>query len=190
MAELRGICKRFDRPVLENLSCVFPEGEISFVLGPSGCGKTTLLRILAGLLEADSGELLGVEGRRISAVFQENRLWENLTAEKNILLTARPGFTRAEARRLLCELGLPEEKRRVRQLSGGMQRRVAIARALAAEYDLLLLDEPLSALDGETRERTRALIQEKCAGKTCIWVTHFPEDAETLGGNILQMKKL
>lgn len=187
--ELKNICKRFDRPVLENFSHVFPEGEISSVLGPSGCGKTTLLRIIAGLIEADSGMLLGAQGRKISAVFQENRLLENLTAEKNILLTARPGFTRADARRLLGTLGLPEEKRRVREFSGGMQRRVAIARALAAEYDLLLLDEPLSALDGETRERVRALIQAECAGRSCIWITHFAEDAQKLG-NCLMMEKI
>ncbi|MBQ8507731.1 MAG: ATP-binding cassette domain-containing protein [Clostridia bacterium] len=189
MIVLDKITKSFDRPVLKNFSHVFPEGETSCILGPSGCGKTTLLRIIAGLLAPDSGRISGMEGRRISAVFQENRLFENLTAEKNLLLTARPGFTREDARELLSSLGLPLEKKPVGDFSGGMQRRVAIARALAAEYDVLLLDEPLTALDAASRDMVRSRIAACCAGKTCLWVTHFPEDAEKLGGNVLYMKE-
>ena len=186
--QMKNICKAYEHPVLENFSHCFPEGEITCVLGPSGCGKTTLMRLIAGLTAPDSGEISGAAGRKISAVFQENRLFENLTAEKNILLTARPGFTREDARKLLAGLGLPDEKKPVRAFSGGMQRRTAIARALAAEYDLLLLDEPLTALDAETRASTRNFIRESCRGKTCIWITHFPEDAQALGGQLLEMR--
>ena len=173
--------------MLQSFSHSLPDGEITCVLGPSGCGKTTLLRLLAGLELPDSGRILGMEGKKISAVFQEDRLLENLSAEKNVLLTAHPGFASADARNLLASLGLPSSRQCVREYSGGMKRRVAIARALAADYDLLLLDEPLSALDAASREATLRCIQSHCAGKTCVWVTHFPEDARLLGCGVLRL---
>ena len=188
MIEAKNIFKSYAHPVLLDFSHTFPEGEISCILGPSGCGKTTLLRIIAGLEQADSGEILGAEGKNISALFQENRLFENLSAEKNVLLTARPGFSRQDAKRLLEDLGLPDTLKPVREFSGGMQRRTAIARALAAQYDILLLDEPLNALDERTRAHTRDFIRQNCRGKTCIWITHFPEDAKIVGAHVLEMK--
>ena len=177
-----------EKQVLQDLCCRFPEGSISCILGPSGCGKTTLLRLTAGLETADSGKITGTEGKKNSAVFQENRLFENLTVEKNLMLTARKGFTRGDAQVLLHELELETEARKpLSTLSGGMQRRVAVARALAADYDLLLLDEPLTGLDGDTRRTVLEVIRRRSAGKTCIWVTHEPADAVLLEAQVLRL---
>ncbi len=189
---LREVCKSFGaRRVLDRLSWSFPGGQISCVQGPSGCGKTTLLRLIAGLEKPDSGEIRGAQGKKISAVFQENRLLENLTAEKNILLTARPGFTRTDAHALLDDLGLSgAEQRRTCELSGGMQRRVAVARALAADYELLLLDEPLTGLDGELRLRVLRRIQADLNGRTAIWITHDGDTAALLNAPVLRLDLL
>ena len=189
---LRDVCKSVGaRRVLDRLNWRFPDGRISCVQGPSGCGKTTLLRLIAGLESLDGGEILGSRANKISAVFQENRLLENLTAEKNILLTARPGFTRTDARALLDDLGLTDAaQRRVRELSGGMQRRVAVARSLAADYELLLLDEPLTGLDGELRLRVLRRIQADLNGRTAVWITHDPDTAALLGAPVLRLDLL
>ena len=189
---LSNICKSFgENRVLDRLNWRFPGGQISCVQGPSGCGKTTLLRLIAGLEAPDSGEIRGADGKKISAVFQENRLLENLTAEKNILLTARPGFARTDARALLDELGLPDAaQRRVRELSGGMQRRVAVARSLAADYELLLLDEPLTGLDDDARLRVLRRIQADLNGRTAIWITHDPDAAALLNAPLLRLDLL
>ncbi len=172
---LHEVCKSFGKNrVLDRLNWRFPGGQISCVQGPSGCGKTTLLRLIAGLEAPDSGEIRGADGKKISAVFQENRLLENLTAEKNILLTARPGFTRTDARNLLDELGLSDTaQRRTCELSGGMQRRVAVARALAADPPLILADEPTGNLDrASSREVVRILSGLRERGSTVIMITH------------------
>ena len=189
---LHEVCKSFGKNrVLDRLNWRFPGGQISCVQGPSGCGKTTLLRLIAGLEAPDSGEIRGADGKKISAVFQENRLLENLTAEKNILLTARPGFTRTDARKLLDELGLSDTaQRRTCELSGGMQRRVAVARALAADYELLLLDEPLTGLDDDARLRVLRRIQADLNGRTAVWITHDPDTAALLGAPVLRLDLL
>ena len=189
---LRALCKAYDaNRVLDRLNFSFPGGRISCVQGPSGCGKTTLLRLIAGLEAPDSGEVRGAEGKKISAVFQENRLLENLTAEKNILLTARSGFTRTDARKLLDELGLSDAaQRRTCELSGGMRRRVAVARALAADYELLLLDEPLTGLDDDARLRVLRRIQADLNGRTAVWITHDPDAAALLNAPVLRLDLL
>ena len=190
MEEIRieGLCKAYGEVgVFHDFSHRFPAGRTCCILGPSGSGKTTLLRMLAGLETPDSGIITPVPAR-ISFVFQENRLFENLSAEKNVLLTARRGFTHADARDLLSRLGLTEDaQRRVSDFSGGMQRRTAIARALAADYELLLMDEPMAGLDGKTRRQALGLIRECSRGKTLICVTHDPSDAEILGADVLEL---
>ena len=136
---LQNVSKSFgDKQVLEGFSHTFPQGELTCVMGPSGCGKTTLLSLLLGLEAPDSGEILGMEGQKLSAVFQEDRLCENTTPVSNIRLV-NPSLSKAEAQGMLRDLVLEGSLGQpVRTLSGGMKRRVAILRALAADYDVLL----------------------------------------------------
>lgn len=171
--------------VFSNFSCVFPDKRISCVSGKSGSGKTTLLRMLAGLEKPDSGSIAGISQKtRVSCVFQENRLFADMSAEKNIMLTARKDFTAADARALLDALGIDQPQMPVNTFSGGMQRRVALARALAAEYDLLLLDEPFAGLDEQTRDTVNEVIQKMAAGKTVIYAGHFPESIKNAAAGI------
>ena len=184
------LCKSYgEKRVLDHLTCAFPEGRATCILGPSGCGKTTLLRLIAGLEAPDSGAISGAAHKKISAVFQEDRLFMDLSAERNVLLTARSGFARADAHALLRELGLDSMPVPVRGFSGGMRRRVAIARALAAEYDLLLLDEPFSGLDGDTRTQVIDVIRARSAGKTVLCVSHDETDAARLGAEVFRFSE-
>ena len=188
MIELKNLTKSFgEKQVLKDLTWSVPEGRISVIMGPSGGGKTTLLRILLGLEHADSGTVLGLEGKRLSAVFQEDRLCENVSAVSNLRLV-NPALSRKSAENMLEKLGLGDALRQpVRELSGGMKRRVAIARALCTEYDVLLADEPFKGLDEETKRRTMAFFSESAREKTVILVTHDPSEAEILGGRILPL---
>lgn len=167
--------------VLRSFSANFESGEISALMGPSGCGKTTLLRILLGIEEADAGSIRGV-GRAV-AVFQEDRLSEPLSAVENVRL-GRKDATREEARVLLCALGLCEDMEKpVSALSGGMRRRVSIARALIADADTVLLDEPFSALDDDTKASVMHYTKEALAGKTVLLITHDADEARAFAGN-------
>ena len=184
--ELQNVSKFFgEKQVLQNFSHVFPEGELTCVMGPSGCGKTTLLSLLLGLEQPDSGRVLGMEGRRKSAVFQEDRLCENAGAVSNLRLV-NPTLTREEAEAMLRDLDLGDSLRQpVRTLSGGMKRRVAILRALAADYDVLLCDEPFKGLDQATKALVMDYFLGKTKGKTVILVTHDQGETEALGGHFL-----
>lgn len=185
---LKDICKTFgDKTVLDSFTYSFPQGEITCIMGTSGCGKTTLLNILLGLTNADSGEISGIGGLRKSAVFQEDRLCENISAAANLRLI-NPALSKKDAEIMLCELGLENGLGQpVRELSGGMKRRTAILRALCAEYDLLLADEPFKGLDEATKLTVMKYFKEKTTGKTVILVTHDESEAEFFGGNTLIM---
>lgn len=184
--ELRNVSKAFgEKQVLKGFSYTFPEGELTCVMGPSGCGKTTLLSLLLGLEQPDAGKILGMEGRRKSAVFQEDRLCENASAVSNIRLV-NPALSKGEAEAMLRELGLGDSLGQpVRTLSGGMKRRVAILRALAAEYDVLFCDEPFKGLDQATKAQVLDYFLARTQGKTVLVVTHDPEEAKSLGGHTL-----
>ena len=184
--ELQNVCKAFgEKQVLQDFSHTFPEGELACVMGPSGCGKTTLLSLLLGLEQPDAGKILGMEGRRKSAVFQEDRLCENSSAVSNIRLV-NPALSKGEAEAMLRELGLGDSLGQpVRTLSGGMKRRVAILRALAAEYDVLFCDEPFKGLDQATKAQVLDYFLARTQGKTVLVVTHDPEEAKSLGGHTL-----
>lgn len=133
-------------------------------MGKSGIGKSTLLSILMGLEKADEGTVSGMEHQKISAIFQENRLFENLDAVTNIHITT--GKTKEEIAGFLKEMELDDVAGKpVSEYSGGMKRRVAIARALLAEYDILIMDEPLQGLDAETKEKVATVIKTQTAGK-------------------------
>ena len=181
-------------------------GEVMSLLGPSGCGKTTVLRLIAGLERPDSGEIrvngqivaghgswLPPEKRRVGLVFQDYALFPHLTVARNIAfpLTGRTSQQRdrrvAELLEIMGLQGMGD--RYPHQLSGGQQQRVALARALAPEPDLVLMDEPFSSLDAESREATRDQVRSilKKLGTTVIFVTHDQEEALLLGDRVAVM---
>lgn len=177
-----------DKQVLRDFNACFPQGKTTVIMGPSGCGKTTLLHILMGFLQPDSGEISGLP-EKISAVFQEDRLCEDFSALSNVSMVLRKKSPESE--RILSLLGLGEElKTPVRALSGGMKRRVAIARALCYEGGLLILDEPFKGLDGETRKTVMEVVAGETRGRAVIAVTHDPEEAAFLSENIIRMEAI
>ncbi len=177
--EVLTLCKSYDgKPVLYNVSFHLEAGGHYAVMGPSGSGKSTLLRLLMGLEKPDSGEVRLPHGTRFSAVFQEDRLLEQMSACANVRLVSRA--TADQTEKLLLQLGIEQSSLQlpVRAYSGGMKRRVALCRALLAEYDVLLLDEPYKGLDEENRRRAMTIVQRETRGKTVVLVTHEPNEAE------------
>lgn len=189
MIQIERLCKAYDgKPVLREFSLTMENGEHLCLMGPSGCGKTTLLRLLMGLERPDGGSIAGLDGLRMSAVFQEDRLLEQLTAAENVRFVC--GSLPGETERLLLRLGLEKESlsRPVREFSGGMKRRVAIARALLADFDVLFLDEPYKGLDAETKKAVQGAVGEYTRNKTVVLVTHDPAEAE--GYRLVEMKPI
>lgn len=204
---VRNITKEYDgKKILNDVSFDLMEGEFLSILGPSGCGKTTLLRILIGLEKANSGEILKA-GKDIShltsfergmgIVFQNYALFPNMTVLQNVeyALTLRKD-TKKEARqialRTLEQVGLMDQvNKRPNQLSGGQQQRVAIARTLATNPDIILLDEPISALDVTNREIMKAELKQlqKKFNVTMLFVTHDQEEAFFLSDRIMVMRE-
>ncbi|MEV6233487.1 ABC transporter ATP-binding protein [Saccharopolyspora shandongensis] len=190
---------------LDGLSLTINPGEMLALLGPSGCGKTTALRMVAGFERPDSGEVL-VDGsditglpahrRDVGMVFQSYSLFPHLTAADNVAFGMRmqgvpSAKRRARAHELLELVGLPTQARRYpRQLSGGQQQRVALARALALEPRMLLLDEPLSALDAKVRQSLRDEIRrlQQDLGITTLFVTHDQEEALSISDRVAVMR--
>lgn len=172
MMEVRGVTVRFgERTVLENLNLSFPEEGLTFLSGPSGEGKTTLLRVLAGLLKPETGEV-SLPGRPV-LLFQEDRLFPGRTAWEQIAAVL-PRQSRGEVRRWLKLVELEEEGEKLPvELSGGMARRVALARALAVEGEVYLLDEPFAGVDPERSKRILKRIRER--GKPTVLTGHDPE---------------
>lgn len=213
MLELKNIEKSFDNVnVLNHVNFSVEDGEIVSILGSSGSGKTTLLNIILGITQPDSGEIffdthditkVSMENRGFNIVFQDYALFPNLNAYDNIVygLRNRPNISTPEEVQELVELlGLKEHlNKNIEQLSGGQKQRVALARTLVMKPKILLLDEPLSALDGVIKESIKDKIKQiaKEYHLTIIIVTHDPEEALSLsdkvmiinGGTILQYAK-
>ncbi len=201
MLELHHIQKAFDgTPVLKDISVQVEEGEIVSILGPSGCGKTTLLNLILGIVRAGRGTILyngedltnaPMEKRGFNIVFQDYALFPNLNVRQNITygLKNKPNIsTPQEVEELISLLELNDHlNKRVDQLSGGQKQRVALARTMVMKPRILLLDEPLSALDGVIKEsikdRIRTIAREYHL--TTIIVTHDPEEALTLSDKVL-----
>ncbi len=201
------ISMRFDLPdgghvqALQNVTLDIKSGELMSVLGPSGCGKTTLLNIVAGFLAPTEGvirlnghEVHGPDPER-GMVFQQGALFEWMNVRDNVSFGPdMKGMSRKESaekvEHLLDVVGLQDFKEKaVYELSGGMQQRVALARCLANDPDVILMDEPLGALDALTREKMQSLVLDlwKDTGKTIILITHSVEEALLLGERLLVM---
>ena len=204
---IENISMRFELPggshvqALKNVSLELKAGEIMSVLGPSGCGKTTLLNIVAGFLAPTEGQIV-LNGHRVEGpdaergmVFQQGALFEWMSVRDNVgfgpSMKGMPKNDKAEiVDHLLDVVGLQDFKEKaVYELSGGMQQRVALARCLANEPDVILMDEPLGALDALTREKMQSLVLKlwKETGKTIILITHSVEEALLIGERLLVM---
>lgn len=186
-ASVSGLCKSYgELPVFSQLELSFEPGGVYCLMAPSGAGKTTLLRILLGLEKPDSGQVQIPSP--VTAVFQENRLCDAFSPLDNVLMAAGKSLDRQTAYSELCRL-LPEEAilRPSSTLSGGMKRRVAIARALLAPSQAIIMDEPFTGLDEETKQTVIDYVKEKTAGKLLLITTHQEEEAAALGGQIVRI---
>ncbi|MFU1477650.1 taurine ABC transporter ATP-binding protein [Roseovarius sp. C7] len=204
---IENLSMRFELPdgsavqALKDVSLHLKEGELMSVLGPSGCGKTTLLNIVAGFLAPTEGKLI-LNGHEITGpdaergmVFQKGALFEWMSVRENVGFgPSMKGMPKAEkdeiVNHLLDVVGLQDFKEKaVYELSGGMQQRVALARCLANDPDVILMDEPLGALDALTREKMQSLVLKlwKETGKTIILITHSVEEALLLGERLVVM---
>lgn len=201
MLELKNIVKKYgNNVILDDISLQIKKGEIVSILGPSGSGKTTLLNLILGITDISSGKIIydgeditnvPLEKRGFNIVFQDYALFPNLTAYENIVygLRNKPGIsTEQDVQDFIHLLGLEEHlNKRISQLSGGQKQRVALARTMVMKPKILLLDEPLSALDGVIKESIKSKIKEIARefSLTTIIVTHDPEEALTLSDKVL-----
>jgi spermidine/putrescine transport system ATP-binding protein len=203
--ELHGLCKRYGVvTAVESLDLRIEPGEFVALLGPSGCGKTTTLRAIAGLVRPDAGEVLvggrvmndvPVHRRRLGLVAQNYALFPHMTVLENVTFGLRmrgtpPADIGRRAQEALATVQLTGmENRYPRQLSGGQQQRVALARCLVVGPDVLLLDEPLGALDKKLRERMQIELKslQRHVGITTIFVTHDQEEALTMSDRVAVM---
>lgn len=183
--ELNKVSVRYaDKLVLHDFSLSLRQGQCVALMGPSGVGKTTILRLLCGLQQPDSGSVTGIPQNGVSVVFQEDRLLAQMTVLDNLKLTA-PEQSSENLLLMLDELGLRLEANRFpAQLSGGMKRRVAIARAVAFKREVLLLDEPFTGLDEVSKEQSAQLIRRHAEGRLIVAVTHDVKEAALLGAQI------
>lgn len=203
--EIRNVVKSFgSNTVLKHINLDVNEGEMVTLLGPSGCGKSTLLRAIAGLNDVDEGSVfidgkdvtnVDVRQRQVGMVFQSYALFPNMTAAQNVAFgLSIKKLPKDEIRKKVADMialvGLKgKENQRPSQLSGGQQQRVALARALVMEPKVLLLDEPLSALDAQIRQNLRVQIREiqQDMHITAIFVTHDQEEAMAISDRVCVM---
>lgn len=199
MLEIKNLAKSYDtRTIFKNMNLTVNDGEVLSIVGPSGIGKTTFLRIVAGLLPANDGEMIlngealdltgDRTGAQVGVIFQDFNLFPQYTVKENVMLAPQlvNHETKAEAAenadRLLQDLGLTAQADQYPfQLSGGQKQRVAIARALAMKPGILAYDEPTSGLDAESTERVIAVIKQlQAQGVTQLVVTHDLPFAEAV----------
>jgi spermidine/putrescine transport system ATP-binding protein len=203
--ELRRVSKRFGAyQAVADVSLAVPRGSFFSLLGPSGCGKTTTLRLIAGFEDADQGEIwlngsrldgLPPYRRSVNTVFQNYALFPHLTVRGNVefgLRRKRAAEIEERVRRVLDQVQLAgKEERKPVQLSGGERQRVALARSLVLQPDVLLLDEPLSALDPQLRKQVRAELKDlqRRIGVTFLFVTHDQEEALSMSDSVAVMNR-
>lgn len=207
LVQLAGIRKSFDgKTVISDLNLTINNGEFLTLLGPSGCGKTTVLRLIAGLESVDSGRIhledhdithIPAENRHVNTVFQSYALFPHMTVFENVAFGLRMQKTPAAeiTPRVHDALRMVQldafAQRKPHQLSGGQRQRVALARSLAKRPKLLLLDEPMGALDKKLRDRMQLEVVDilERVGVTCVMVTHDQEEAMTMAGRIAIMNR-
>lgn len=185
------LCKTFDdNEVLKNVNITLKDNSIYCLMGSSGIGKTTLLRILMGLERADSGSVSGIDTKSISCMFQEDRLIPYLSAIDNVRIVLHGKNNRDEIRNNLLSI-LPDDSLDipVSSLSGGMKRRVALARALSYPGKLIILDEPFTGLDKDTKLNVIDYILKMRNNRTLLITTHGTDDANLLGAEIIKLNK-
>ena len=205
--ELRKVTKRFgSNTVIDNINLTIPQGQMVTLLGPSGCGKTTILRLVAGLEKPSEGQIFidgedvthrSIQQRDICMVFQSYALFPHMSLGENVGYGLKMlGVSRSEVKQRVKEaLAMVDlegfEDRYVDQISGGQQQRVALARSLAKRPKLLLLDEPMGALDKKLRDRMQLEVVDilERVGVTCVMVTHDQEEAMTMAGRIAIMNR-
>jgi putrescine transport system ATP-binding protein len=207
LLEIRNLTKTFDgQNAVEDVSLTIYKGEIFALLGPSGCGKSTLLRMLAGFEQPTEGQIV-LDGqdmshvppyqRPINMMFQSYALFPHMTVEQNIAFGLKQdkmprGEITERVAEMLSLVHMQEfAKRKPHQLSGGQRQRVALARSLAKRPKLLLLDEPMGALDKKLRDRMQLEVTDilERVGVTCVMVTHDQEEAMTMAGRIAIMNR-
>lgn len=205
MLELKGISKSFeDSLVLDDIDLTINTGEIISILGASGSGKTTLLNIILGISQQNKGSIFfngedysdkSLEDRNFNIVFQDYALFPHLTAHENIIYGLKnmpEKSTKQEVEDIIDLFHLREHlNKKISELSGGQKQRVALARTIVMKPEILLLDEPLSALDGVIKEAIKSLIKEISDkyNLTTIIVTHDPEEALTMSDKVLILNK-
>jgi len=182
MIKLENVSKHYGKnTVLDNISFEINDGQRVYISGASGVGKTTLIRIIAGLEHCVGNVFVD---KKVALMFQESRLFDNLSAIENVLCVCNKvgDAEREKAKDLLARLGLSDDINTLaKELSGGMAQRVALARTLMAERDILILDEPFSALDPSTKKLAVDLIDTYCKkGRTLILISHVEGDKELL----------
>lgn len=194
---VKNIVKSYDSlRVLDNVSIDFTENKTTCILGPSGCGKTTLLNIIAGIIEKDSGEVLGIQNEDISFVFQEDRLieWKNIRDNMAFVLKKKMSKSEIESTvdKFLKLVNLKEYKYYYpKSLSGGMRQRISILRAFAYPSKILIMDEPFKSLDINNKRIVMEFFKELKAleNRTCIVVTHDIDEALDLGDRIILLSE-
>ena len=186
MIKISGLCKSFGKhEVLKNLNLTLEDNGVYCLMGPSGMGKTTLLRIIMQLDKSDAGSIEGADLKDISVMFQEDRLCDVLTPVENVALVCEKNVSRKKIYDNLCKI-LPKEclTQPVSELSGGMKRRVCLVRAMMKKSDTVILDEPFSGMDEETKILAAEYIKKHRDGRICIVVTHEKSDSGLLDGGI------
>ena len=180
--EIRNLNKSYgDHETLSSYTTTFKTGKTNCIMGESGSGKTTLLNILMGLLKKDSGSISGLNNKKIAAVFQEDRLCENLSALANVKLVCGNMYGQQEYIKAFHEVGLYDcEDKSVRELSGGMKRRIAILRAVMSKPHILFMDEPFKGLDDKTYKEVTKYVINNTKGITIIMVSHDIRDLESM----------
>ncbi|MGM9642835.1 MAG: ATP-binding cassette domain-containing protein [Eubacteriales bacterium] len=188
MIKFNDISKSFDgKEVIKGLTFDFPESGFISLCGASGYGKTTVLNLIAGLINPDSGSIEIGKSAVVSMSFQEPRLLPGRTATQNVnIVLGDKKATLSQAKELLMELGIPDFDALPDELSGGMKARVGIARALAYDADVYLFDEPFASLDSATAQLAVEVIKKHTGGKLVLAVMHDESFAELISDRVIR----